>query len=367
MNETLTTQLPGRIAATSTSNVTTVASKYDVKETITQKTAFLIAIYVMIFAFGVAGNASVVTFFLRKKKRSLYDTYIIHLAFADLLVSIISPPRAIFTITVHDDGAYFHIAGCQVLSAVEPISVNASSWILTSIALERYRGIVQPLKPRYRRGYVHVAVILIWLASFICYIPYMQSVTVVGKHCLPQWRSPAEELGFNSVILSIQSLVPMLVMWYTLVSIFRVMHKRRKANLGKPSRSITKEVNLMIVLLVAFLVFMACTLPYNIFYLLLVYDVGILKRTDKLQQYIDWNDWLATMVLASSATNCFIYAGLHKEFKKFCRLCSQRRKATKKKTSSRFLLTLSEKTRKSEIQRNAHAQSEEGRESHLKT
>lgn len=354
MNATLKTLLHGNIVTMSTMNISTPASKFAAKETLTQKTIFLITLYVIIFVLGVAGNTSVITFFAKKKKRSLYDTYIIHLAFADFLASLIAPPRAIFTIITHEDGAYFSAVGCQALSAVEPISVNASSWILTSIALERYRGIVQPLKPRYRRSYIHIAVMVIWLISFICFIPYIQAVTVVGKHCLPRWDSPKKELAFNSVILSIQSIVPMIIMSYTLVAICKAMQKRRKANLGKQSRSIAKEINLIIVLLAAFLVFTICTLPYNIFYLVIVYDIGIMKQVDRLKEYINWNDWLATMVLVSSVTNCCVYAGLHKGFKKFCMRFIQRKRATRNKASSRFLLTLlSDKTRKYEAPRNA--------------
>ena len=348
MNETERIIMPSKLPTASTVAFSTDASKFAVKETLPHKTIILITLYVVIFILGVAGNTSVVTFFARKTKRTLYDTYIIHLAFADLLVSLIAPPRAIFTIIIHDDGAYFNLAGCRALSAVEPISVNASSWILTSIALERYRGIVQPLKPRYRRCYIHTAVMVIWLTSFLCFIPYIRSINVVGKHCLPQWDSVVEQLAFNAVVLTVQSVVPMLIMSYTLLSICQAMRKRRKANLGRPLRSLTKEANLIIVLLVAFLVFILCTLPYNIFYLMTIYDIGVMRRYEKLAKYINWNDWLSTMVLVSSVTNCCIYAGLHKEFKKFCRQCIQRRKATRKKASSKFLLTLlSEKTRKS--------------------
>ena len=303
----------------------------------------------VIFTLGAIGNISVVTFFARKSSRSLYDMYIIHLAISDLLVSLISPPRAICSIVIQDDSVFLNMYSCRVLSAIEPVSVNVSSWILASIAIERYRGIVQPLKPRYQRRLIHAAVLMIWLISFAYFIPYTLSIDVVGKHCRPNWSSPKQQLVFNAVVLFVQSVVPIAIMCFTLTSVFRVMSKRQKASLSKPLRGHKKNANLIVVLIAAIVVFILCTLPYNIFYLVVIYDIGIMGRKEKIAQYISWNDWLATMVLISSVTNCCIYAGLHKDFKRFCMRCVKRRRANSKglQTTSCLLALLSEKSRRS--------------------
>ena len=341
MNESKGTLMPNLHTGTSTTALPTDMSRLATTESLSQKSMFLIALYVIIFILGVTGNTSVITFFTRKSNRTLYDTYLIHLAVADLIVSLISPPRAICTIIIKS--SFLNIDGCRALSAIEPVSVNASSWILTSIALERYRGIVQPLKPRYRRYYIHTGVLIIWLISFVYFLPYIHSINVVGKHCIPQWDSPEGQLAFNAVVLLVQSALPILIMCYTLLSICQVMRKRRKANLGRSQRGHRKNTNLIVVLAAASLVFTLCTLPYNIFYLVIVYDIGIMGRYEKLDEYIIWNDWLATLVLVSSVTNCCVYAGLHKEFKKFCVKCMRRRRAAGKKSSNNPLLTMSSK------------------------
>ena len=345
MNLTATTNQPIARSVTSylptdSSNTHTGNLMYDTKSIL------LITLYISIFILGVAGNSSVIVFFAKKVKRSLYDTYILHLAIADLLVSLCTPPRTIFTILSHEERAHFTKAGCRIMSAIEPISVNASSWILASIAIERYRGIVQPLKPRYRRGCIHLTVLVIWLLSFICFIPYINAITVVGKHCLPRWNSPRKELAFNLSILFVQSLVPLVIMSYTLICIANVMRERSKAILGKSKRGHAKEVNLLLVLLVAFLVFTACTLPYNVFYVAMVYELGITGDLKKLGDYITMNDWFGSLVLLSSVTNCCIYAGLHKGFKTFCKRCMQRRKKKGKSSSKCPLTVITEKPRK---------------------
>lgn len=346
MNETTTISQPRMISSTPTMALSTEASQFGMKEPLAHTAIFLIALYVIIFLLGVGGNTTVIVFFTRKANRTLYDTYIIHLAIADLLMSLVTPPRAISTIVVHDEGAFLDEVGCRALSAIEPISVNASSWILTSIAIERYRGIVQPFKSRYRRCNIHIAVSLIWLISLAYFIPYICSITVVGKHCAPRWDTPQKQFAFNAVVLFIQSVIPIVIMCYTLLSVCQVMRKRQKANLGKSLRGHAKNANLIVVLLAAFIVFTLCTLPYNIFYLVIVYDVGIMGRNEKLGQYTNLNYWLATMVLVSSITNCCIYAGLHKEFKKFCIQCIQRGRSERKGASSNVLLTLSSKKKR---------------------
>ena len=339
---------PRMISSTPTIALSTVAPQFGIKEPLSHRAIFLIVLYVIIFILGVGGNATVIAFFARKANRTLYDTYIIHLAIADLLMSLVTPPRVISTIVIHDNDAFLDEMGCRALSAVEPVSVNASSWILTSIALERYRGIVQPFKPRHRRCSIHIAASLIWLISIACFIPYISSITVEGKYCVPRWDSPQMQFAFNAIVLFIQSVIPIAIMCYTLLSIYKVMRKRQQANLGKSLPGHAKNANLIIVLLVAFLVFTLCTLPYNIFYLVVVYNIGIAGRYEKLGQYIDLNYWLALMVLLSSISNCCIYAGLHKEFKKFCIQCIKRRRTERKEASSNVLLTLlSKKKRKS--------------------
>eukprot|EP00112_Aurelia_sp_Birch-Aquarium-sp1_P002602 Seg1289.12 transcript_id=Seg1289.12/GoldUCD/mRNA.D3Y31 product="Tachykinin-like peptides receptor 86C" protein_id=Seg1289.12/GoldUCD/D3Y31 len=330
-------------SASTPTSISTTSSFLAIRPTFTAKQIVLITLYVLIFIAGVGGNCSVLAFFKRKTKRTLYDTYILNLAIADIIASLIAPPRAIFTMIMHDDGVFFDKAGCKILSVIEPISVNASSWILTSIAIERYRGIVQPLKPRFRRSHIRGTVLMIWLMSLVSYIPYIISMTVVGKHCLPRWYSPVEELAFNVAVLMLQSLIPMAIMCFTLLRIGKAMEQRREALIGTTKRSFTKELNLLLVLKVAFVVFTICTLPYNIFYIILVYDLGMMKRFARLHLYIEFNDWLAILVLMSSVTNCFVYAGLHKDFMKYRRQCLRRGNDRKKPASKMALTTMTDK------------------------
>ena len=349
MNETQEILQPTLFTGTMTSALSTGTARVTANQPLSIKAIFLISLYVVIFLLGAIGNISVVTFFAKKSSRSLYDMYIIHLAISDLLVSLISPPRAICSIVIQDDSVFLNTDSCRVLSAFEPVSVNASSWILTSMAIERYRGIVQPLKPRYQRRFIHVAVLMIWLISFTYFIPYISSIDVVGKHCRPNWSSPKQQLAFNAVLLFVQSVAPIAIMCFTLTSVLHVMSKRQKARLSRPLRGHKKNANLVVVLIAAIVVFIMCTLPYNIFYLVVIYDIGIMGRKKKIVHYIEWNDWLAIMVLISSVTNCCIYAGLHKDFKRCCMQCVKRRRVNSKghQTTSCLLALLSERSRKS--------------------
>ncbi len=304
----------------------------------------LIVIYSVIFTCGVTGNITIICFFSRKVKKTLYDSYIIHLAIADLLAAFFTPFRVILSMLMFKNGLSFSETTCKAISAIEPITVNASAWILTSIAIERYRGIVLPLRRRYSRIRIHSTVCIIWVASIIFYIPYINSTstTFKRKHCLSNWRSPYGELAFNITVLCVQSLIPLGIMCYTISKIAESL-KERNLIRRMTNQKFTKEVTLLLILKVAFALFLVCTLPYNIFYILLVVDMKIFKSLHRLPLYQEANDWLAILVVFSTVTNCFVYARLHRGFAESFFNCSKGVRHEKISSSRRFNTLITDK------------------------
>ena len=194
---------------------------------LTSSDIFLILIYCIIFLFGVIGNALVINYFaIRRKKKLQYHYYLIHLAIADLILSTTTPIHFIYVKL----SPYWHLGSslCTVLSVIGPLTVNVSAWVLTSIAHERYCGIVNPLEPRFSKLRIHVTVALIWMFSTFLFIPYMLSMELNEGKCQQKWQDTQFELFVAVGTLILQSVLPIVYMIYAVSQMLIVLKSRAK-------------------------------------------------------------------------------------------------------------------------------------------
>ena len=111
----------------------------------------ILILYITIFLAGCSGNSLILYYFGYKTKRNqLFNYYIVHLAIADLTASLITPLHFIYNIVMHDKWK-MGVTMCKVVALIDPLTVNVSAWVVTSIAAERCRGITKPLKERCSR------------------------------------------------------------------------------------------------------------------------------------------------------------------------------------------------------------------------
>ena len=100
----------------------------------------LCVLYSLIFLFGASGNA-VVLFVLgvKKKRKTRFDILLISLACADFCASVFGPMMMIGDLAGGLKRWYFGAAMCKLLPAISPITLIASSWLLTVISYDRVR------------------------------------------------------------------------------------------------------------------------------------------------------------------------------------------------------------------------------------
>ena len=78
-----------------------------------------------------------------------------------------------------------------------------------------------------------------------------------------------------------------------------------------------KQKKAIRILLVAFIAFMVCSLPYNTFY---VTAIAVMLTKNKIDNaMLDANVWFSMLYMFNPVTNCFVYAGLDTKFRKFCK------------------------------------------------
>lgn len=100
----------------------------------------------ILLALGVPGNAIALLVYITKMKRSTASYFIITLAFSDLINCLVSLPVELYLIS---NFWTFDIPWlCKFSRFLTAAMNNTSSFVLAAIAVERFRSICLPLKPR---------------------------------------------------------------------------------------------------------------------------------------------------------------------------------------------------------------------------
>ncbi|CAJ0577766.1 unnamed protein product, partial [Mesorhabditis spiculigera] len=128
-------------------------------------------VFSTVFVLSLLGNTVVILTILyrrRKAARSVTNLYLLNLAVADLLRSLACIPPTLLTEITHCWTLGKTL--CHTVAFLQPVSVCASAYTLTVIAIERYYAICRPLHLRKwhtkKRALGLLAVV--WLWSLLC-------------------------------------------------------------------------------------------------------------------------------------------------------------------------------------------------------
>ncbi|XP_006876923.1 PREDICTED: neuropeptide FF receptor 2 [Chrysochloris asiatica] len=135
-----------------------------------QVAAVFIISYFLIFFLCMVGN-TVVCFIVMKNKHmhTVTNLFILNLAISDLLVGIFCMP-----ITLLDNiiaGWPFGNTMCKISGLVQGISVSASIFTLVAIAVDRFRCVVYPFKPKLTIKTAFVIIVIIWVLAITIMSP----------------------------------------------------------------------------------------------------------------------------------------------------------------------------------------------------
>ena len=97
-------------------------------------------LYGLVLFIGVFGNIFVFYVFgYRKKTRNSGDVYILSLACADFLASLIVPSILLSDLVTNYSGWLYGSTMCHILPPIAQATMSASGWSLVLISLDRYR------------------------------------------------------------------------------------------------------------------------------------------------------------------------------------------------------------------------------------
>ncbi|XP_014345916.1 pyroglutamylated RF-amide peptide receptor [Latimeria chalumnae] len=253
------------------------------------KSAFLGA-YGCIFFLALLGNSLVLYLVIGKKAlRSVHNIFICSLALSDLMTTTFCIP---FTIL---QNVYYNWKGgafaCKMVPFVQVTAIAAEILTMVCLAVERYQGVVHPLKIKWqctrRRAFIVLGVV--WLAAAVFGSPmwYVQALEIkydylYDQHyvcCFEQWVSPLHRKIFTTFILVILFLLPLTLMtvMYGKIS-YELWIKKRVGNASVTQtfhgtelskRKKKRAVTMMVTVVVLFAV---CWTPFHVAHMMMEYS-----------------------------------------------------------------------------------------------
>ncbi|UJR15916.1 hypothetical protein I4U23_002837 [Adineta vaga] len=273
--------------------------------------ATFISLYVLIFFFGITGNALVVYVVCRNKAmQTVTNVFITNLALSDILMCCLAVP---FTpISAYGDIWYLGKILCHIVPMSLGISVYVSTLTSLAIAVDRYFVIVHPFRSRMRLGVCILLIIVIWIVGISISLPLAIYMRLDRDKCEEYWPQYTSRRFFNFSSLVLQYLIPFSVISFSYYKVWVALARRSLLGRTRVREEVElcrkKRTNRMLIAMVV--IFAICWLPLNI-----VHMVNEFHRQE-LNHYRAL--FLSTHVIAMSSTiyNPFLYSWLNDNFRK---------------------------------------------------
>ena len=315
-------------------NSTTTLDEYSCKpfqSDISVSKELKIFFYCVLLLLSVLGNSLLIAIIKRGKRMKTITNYLIaNMAVSDILITVLAVPRQITEILLEPrrwliDGLLGSVL-CKSVYFFQDITIGVSILSLSAIAIDRYRGIVFPLRKQFRKPAKLCKIIVptIWLISMglqAVYFYILRIETVDNKtYCAISWapkfdQKNSQEVHFIVTFVCLIAIPTCLVTVLYSAVILNLNRSRPKRGLG-PSRYMMsgrlredkKVVRLIIAILVAFIV---CVMPVNI-YAILFYFVWDWKMPCGMENF----GFSAFFILYSNASiNPCIYFTLNDKYR----------------------------------------------------
>ncbi|XP_064210003.1 pyroglutamylated RF-amide peptide receptor isoform X1 [Anguilla rostrata] len=308
-------------------------------------------VYVLIFILALVGNTTVLILLCRRKALQSPSTFFIcSLALSDLLISIFCMPATLlqhfFTNWLAGDFL------CKLIPFLQVTAIATSILTMTCIAVERFKGILYPLK--LQSGYSpchamkmlgHMVFIIpsgsaeqlfpflpvaVWLIALAVAGPMWYAHKVEVKYdflydvhytcCQEVWPHPKQRQTYTTVLSVLVFLVPMLIMAVLYGRIMaelwgkhRVHDVMFQALPGSEIKKITrKRRHAVKMMATVVLLFAICWAPFQLVSLLSDYGMLNLNSDHEFMVF----STVQILGFSNSVCNPLVYAALNNNFKK---------------------------------------------------
>ncbi|XP_053207541.1 tachykinin-like peptides receptor 86C isoform X2 [Panonychus citri] len=285
-----------------------------------------IFVYMIMIMMATLGNLGIIWIIIgHRKMRTVTNIFILNLSIADLITSILNITfNFIFMLFGQWYFGYFF---CKINTFIAYLTLSASVFTIMALSLERYRIVINPMKPRITRRTCVVCLTFIWLISSLLSLPTLiyatfmsfdnQSTNITRHICILRWPDGGPGVSnadfyFNVIIFAVDYAIPMILMTVTYYRIGKVFWGSQAiGELTEGQREAIRGRQRVVTMLITVTVLFAiCWLPYHIYFLYMYYDPEIMNHKYISNIYLTIY-WLA---MSNSAINPVIYAFLSKSY-----------------------------------------------------
>ncbi|KAM9322132.1 atypical chemokine receptor 4 [Pholidichthys leucotaenia] len=283
---------------------------------------FLPIMYTVCLVVGLAGNALVVAVYAyHKRLKTMTDTFLTHLAVADLLLLLTLP----FWAADAARGWELGVTMCKMVSACYTVNFTCCMMLLACISLDRYLALARVqrsdqrgcLQKVFTRRHCWKVCLAVWVTAFLLGLPdlILSEVKWASNRsiCLAVYPSSMVQVGkaaLEVVEVLLGFLLPLLVM----VTCYWSMGCAIR---GLPIQSQGKKWSALRVLLIIVGVFVVTQLPYNVIKVYramdsvysLVTHCGTSKMLDQVAQVTQ------SLALTHCCLNPILYAFVGSSFR----------------------------------------------------
>ncbi|CAD6192675.1 unnamed protein product [Caenorhabditis auriculariae] len=258
----------------------------------------IVPLYGLVCTFGAIANFVVLFAFARTANlRNLRNSFIVNLAFSDLLLCVVTAPVTLYT-SLNLFWPFGDIS-CKVLAGVQAVNTFVSSLTLAFIAMDRVLLTLCPVKWRLAATAPVMCYFVVWVISIMVALPYALAVRSklapfdpwndratpkmlsfcnkgfpeVCAEMQEAWDNAAiSKTTYTFVVLGIQYLLPLGALAYAYFQIGATIRKRSKV-----SRTVDQSRRLhmqnrnrraLLLLFLLVLTYAICWAPMNVYHVL---------------------------------------------------------------------------------------------------
>ncbi|XP_077193036.1 free fatty acid receptor 2-like [Paroedura picta] len=266
----------------------------------------ILAIYIITFLIGFPSNLlSLYTFFMKvRKKPAPIDILLLNLTLSDIMLLIFLPLK--MTEAARNNEWPFPTAFCTITSCTFHSSIYISTLFLTAISVDRYLGVVFPIKYKLNRRsvYVVVASIFIWLlVGFHCSTVFIMKSKV--NDSIPSSQDPSNHVvcykefnkeqkriiyPFRLELCLVLFCIPFIITVFCYVNVIRILAYLPNVEARRKQRA----VGLALVTLLNYII---CFGPFNISHI-----VGFIHSEDP-----NWREFSFALSSFNTCLDPFIF------------------------------------------------------------
>ncbi|XP_042615165.1 lysophosphatidic acid receptor 6-like [Cyprinus carpio] len=232
-----------------------------------------VAVYSVVFIFGLILNlTALVIFFRNSKSRSHTTVYMIHLAFADIILVCTLPLRIYY----HGKLGVLSPTICEFAGLILLSNMYSSIFLLTCISFDRCVAVCFPMSSRVREGRKKAWCVClgIWIltisTSLLIYFQKEQDKPLHNNTCFSGFPTISTQKPALASTLIVGFGIPLTVMIFSSWGLIRAISKSTAVQTSNLVDS--KKIKRMIITNLA--IFLFCFLPYHAMLVLLVDNRG---------------------------------------------------------------------------------------------